>query len=398
MPDNAIRPIPAVVIGVGVSALGALRSLRLADIPVYTVCPPSDFASRSRWYRPLAGLAAWDGRIGAETAAALSESGLERAVLIPCMDNAAIWASDLRGGELGQRFLVSGSPRRTLELLQDKARFADFLQGTDIPHPRTFPLRTPADIAALPFDEFDRVFLKPVDSQTFSRVVGRKALWADSPAEVDRLWHKLQGYGLEMMAQEYVPGSAADHYFLDGFRDRHGTITGLFARRRLRIYPPDFGNSSYCRSIPLDDIAPAEAHLRKLLAKLDYRGIFSAEFKRDERDGQFRILEVNTRVWWYVEFAARSGINVCRMAYDDARDEPVASASRHYPAGKGCTYFPGDVKTVLRLSRRERGPWWEIASQWSRGSFLAFRYDDILPGLVAAGVSMRQVLRRLVRR
>jgi len=384
--------------GGGVTGLGTLRSLRLAGIPAYVACPPHDLVTRSRWYRPVPGAAGWDGSVGLETAATLQALPLQQAVLIPCMDDAAIWASDLPGTELGQRFLVSSSQRLTLETLQDKARFAAFLDGTDIPHPRTFPLRSLADIDALPFDEFDEMFLKPVNSQKFNQTTGRKALWAESRDEAVRLWQKLQTHGLDVMVQEYVPGPPTEHYFLDGFRDRHGTVTGLFARRRLRIYPLDFGNSSYSQSIPLTEIAPAEAHLRELLAKLDYRGIFSAEFKRDARDGQFRILEVNIRVWWFVEFAARCGINVCEMACDDARGEPVETVPREYPVGAGCICFPNDIKNILRSRRHQRGPWWRIVGQWSRAHFLAFRPNDPLPGVFASAISIRQVWRRIAGR
>lgn len=398
MSGSTTQLLPALVMGGGVTALGTLRSLHMAGIPAYVACPPHDLATRSRWYRPVPGATAWDGNVGPGTTTILNALPLEQAVLIPCMDDAAIWTSDLPKTELGQRFLVSSSSRRTLETLQDKAKFAAFLDSTDIPHPRTFPLGSLADIDALPFGEIDRVFLKPVNSQKFSQIVGRKALWADSRNEIARLWQKLQTYGLDVMVQEYVPGSPTEHYFLDGFRDRHGTVTGLLARRRLRIYPRDFGNSSYSQSIPLTEIAPAETHLRELLTKLDYRGIFSAEFKRDERNGKFRILEVNIRVWWYVEFAARCGINVCRMAYDDARDEPVAAASRHYPVGAGCINFPGDIKTVLRSRRHERGPWWKIVGQWLLADFLAFQPNDPLPGIFASAISIRQVWRRIVKR
>ncbi|MGH8161180.1 MAG: hypothetical protein ACRESR_03340 [Gammaproteobacteria bacterium] len=392
------RTVPALVIGGGVTVLGVLRSLRLAGIPAYAASPRGDLATRSRWYHPAPGAGDWDGNIGPESASVLRGLRLDRAVLFPCRDDAAIWASDLPGSELGQRFLVSTSTRRTLETLQDKARFAAFLDGTDIPHPPTFPLRSEKDIAALPFEEWDRVFLKPVNSQKFNRIVGAKALWANSRFELVRRWRALQSHGLDVMAQEYVPGSAADHYFLDGFRDRHGTVTGLLARRRLRIYPPDFGNSSYSESIPLTEIPAAEAHLRELLAQLDYRGIFSAEFKRDARDGQLRILEVNIRSWWYVEFAARCGVNVCRMVYDDARGERVEKVSRHYRVSAGCLYFPGDIKAVFGARRRELGPWRRIVGQWARAHFLAFLPSDPLPGVFASAVSIRQFWRSAVGR
>ncbi len=398
MPELATQRLPALIMGGGATGLGALRSLHLAGVPAYVACPPSDLVTRSRWYRPVPGSEGWDGTVDANTPSVLSGLPLERAVLFPCMDDAAIWVAELSNMKLGQRFLSSSSSRRALETLQDKACFAIFLDNSDIPHPRTFSLQTPGDIDALPFGASDKVFLKPVNSQKFSRIVGRKALWATNRGELDRLWHTLQSYGLDVMAQEYVPGSAAEHYFIDGFRDRTGTVTGLLARRRLRIFPRDFGNSSYCESIPLSDVAPAETNLRNLLTTLDYRGIFSAEFKRDARDGLFRILEVNIRSWWYVEFAARCGVNVCRMAYEDAKGESVKPVSRHYRTGVGCINFPGDVKTVLRLSRRERGPWWKISNQWLRAHYLAFRLDDPLPGVVASGVSIRQVWRRLARR
>ncbi|MDN5864198.1 MAG: hypothetical protein L0I62_03125 [Gammaproteobacteria bacterium] len=392
------QPVPALVIGGDVTALGVLRSLHLAGIPAYAACPPGDLATRSRWYRPAPGAGGWNGNIGPETASVLHDLRLDRAVLIPCMDDAAIWASDLPGSELGARFPVSSSRRQTLETLQNKDRFAAFLDESDIPHPPTFPLRSEDDIAALPFEDMQRVFLKPVNSQKFNRMVGVKALWADSRAELAKHWSVLQSRGLEVMVQEYVPGPAGNHYFLDGFRDGHGTVTGLLARRRLRIFPPDFGNSSYCESIPLSGVAVAEGHLRELLERLDYRGIFSAEFKRDARDGQFRILEVNIRAWWYVEFAARCGVNVCRMAYDDARGEPVKTVSRHYAAGAGCLYFPGDVKAVFSSNGQKRESWWTILCQWSRSHFLAFLPGDPLPGVFASGASLRQFWLRMIGR
>lgn len=392
------RSLPALVMGGGVTALGVLRSLHLAGISAYAACPPRDLATRSRWYRRAPGARGWNGSIGPDTASVLERLRLERAVLFPCMDDAAIWASELPAGKLGQRFAVSLSTSRTLETLQHKDRFAAFLDAAGLAHPPTFPLRSEDDVAALPFEKLNRVFLKPVNSQKFNRILGIKALWADSRDELLRLWHTLQSRGLDVMAQEYVPGPASNHYFLDGFRDRRGAVTGLLARRRLRIYPRDFGNSSYCESIPLDDVAGAEAQLRELLAKLNYRGIFSAEFKRDARDGEFRILEVNIRAWWYVEFATRCGIDVCRMAYHDALGEPVAAASRHYRDGAGCLYFPGDVKAVCKADRQDMESWWVIVNQWLRAHFLAFLVADPMPGIFASAVSIRQVWRRMLLR
>ena len=75
------------------------------------------------------------------------------------------------------------------------------------------------------------------------------------------------------------------------------------------MHPPDFGNSSYMVSVPLQEAAGAVDTLRTIMGHTGFRGIFSAEFKRDADDGLFKLLEVNIRPWWYVEFNQRFGNN-----------------------------------------------------------------------------------------
>ncbi len=392
-------PAPVIVLGRGYTGLGALRSLADAGIRAWIACPAGDLASRSRCYRPLPGPAPWDGTIDGAALERLRALPFERAVLIPCADDAALWTADVAAGELAGRFLASSSSRATLEILQDKDRFAAYLAGTAVPHPRTFALRDRGDIAGIDFGRLDRVFLKPVDSQRYNREFGGKGVWVEGRRELEEHWCRLDALGFRMVAQEYVPGGADDHYFVDGFRDRSGALAGIFCRRRLRIHPPDFGNSCYCRSIPPEAMTGAIDGLAALLAQLSYRGIFSAEFKRDARDGSYRLLEVNTRAWWYVEFAARCGVNVCRMAWEDANGLPVSAATRGYRSGAGCVNLHGDLQAVL--SRRHRAgatPLPRALGQWARAHFHVFRLRDPMPALSLLWQGVAQRARRLLSR
>lgn len=373
--------VPAIVMGRGPTALGVLRSLRMANIPVYVAAPADDLVTRSRWYRPTPGDTPWDGRPGPQAYAALDAMPIEKAVIVPGADDAALWASELAESLLGHRFLVSTSTRGVQALLQDKAAFAAHLADKGIPHPRTYRLASLDDVERIPFGELDRVFVKPVNSQRFSDVIGVKGLWVTRRDELRETWLRLHAQGFEVMAQEYVPGPATEHFFIDGFRDLHGDYAGVFARQRLRMSPPDFGNSSCCVSVPLSDVPEALRHLRHLLDGLHYRGIFSAEFKRDPRDGEFRILEVNTRAWTYVEFAARNGVNVCEMAWQDALGMPVTRALRHYPEAKRCVDLYHDLASVRALRKRQSLPWSQVLAQWSGACLHTFRLDDPRPAL-----------------
>lgn len=389
---------PAIVLGRGYTGLGAMRSLAQARIPAWIACPAGDLAARSRSYRALPGTSPWDGTIDDSAREQLQALPFEQAVLIPCADDAALWTADIPGSELSTRFHTSSSSRATLEILQDKDRFAAYLAGTDIPHPRTFAIVDRGDIAAVDFSQLDRVFLKPVDSQRYNREFGGKGVWVGDRAELDAQWSRLDALGFQMVAQEYVPGGADDHYFVDGFRDRTGALAGIFCRRRLRIHPPDFGNSSYCSSIAPGDLSTAIDSLATLLAQLSYRGIFSAEFKRDARDGRFKLLEVNTRAWWYVEFAARCGVNVCRMAWEDANGLPVGRTGERYRIGAGCVNLHGDLQSVLLRRGPGTIPLSRALGQWARAYFHVFRIRDPWPGLSLLWEGIRQRILKAVSR
>ena len=111
-----------------------------------------------------------------------------------------------------------------------------------------------------------------------------------------------------------------------------GSMWSYSNSRRTTLYDQ---HKPSMQSVPLSEVAPAAESLTALLDRLAYRGVFSAEFKKDSRDGQFKILEINARPWWYVEFASRCGVDVCTMSYRDALDLPVTSVT-DYQAGRRC--------------------------------------------------------------
>ena len=75
--------------------------------------------------------------------------------------------------------------------------------------------------------------------------------------EARRRLREIIAAGMSVVLQEYIPGPCSEHHFVDGYVDRAGRVKALFARRRLRIYPPDFGNSTAMVSIPLDEVQQA---------------------------------------------------------------------------------------------------------------------------------------------
>ena len=382
---------PVLILGGGLTALGVIRTLGRAAIPTYVLASPTDLARRSRWFRPAPGAASGT---GAESSleALLDASPIEGAVLIPCSDAWATRVVRLRPS-LAERFPASLAPAGALETLLDKGRFAEALRSAGVPHPRTAELTGTPDLAAIPDEAFSGSFLKPRDSQLFFQHFGVKAFRVEGRAQAAERLRAANAAGLAVIFQEYIPGPASNHFFVDGFVDRQGSCAATFARRRLRMYPLDFGNSSYMVSVERDDVADAIAIVKRLLDRLGYRGVFSAEFKFDERDRRFKILEVNVRPWWYVEFAARCGVDVCTMAYRDAQKLPVEPAGA-YRVGRACVYPSYDFDACRELNRRGQLSRWEWARSWLTAEQPVFRWSDPFPAL--ADVS--QVVARRFRR
>ena len=186
--------------------------------------------------------------------------------------------------------------------------------------------------------------------------------------------------GLTAVLQEYIPGPPTEHIFVDGFVDAAGTVKAVLPRRRVRMFPPDFGNSTLMVSVSREEAAGAIDSVTRLLEGIGYRGIFSAEFKRDPRDGQYKILEVNSRPWWFIGFAAHCGVDVAPMAYRDALGLPVA-ASEGYAVGERCVLLPQEIRAFLYLRRRGEIRFWPWLRSWFGATATIFAWDDPLPAI-----------------
>jgi predicted ATP-grasp superfamily ATP-dependent carboligase len=367
--------VPVVAMGSGLTLNGVIRILGRTKLPVYCICPSDDFVAHSRWYRkpPLDGaseLAPF------ELETLLRTLPLEEAVLMPCSDD-WLQATACLPPSLARRFHSSLPSSQVVETMLNKWRFAQLLDATGTPHPQTILLRSAEDLRALPESSFGIRIFKPMSSLEFATKHGVKGYVVQSRAEALRVAAQLE---FPIMLQEYIPGPPTESYFVDGFIDYQGRVCARFARQRIRMFPRDLGNSSLTMSIPLQEIGAALTILDRLFARVAYRGIFSAEFKHDGRDGLFKLLEINARPWWYIEFAARCGVDVCGMSYADALGLPVEPVDG-YQIGRHCTFLPHDICAYRDLEREDGFSLWRWIRSWAGGDDALFAWDDVGPAI-----------------
>jgi D-aspartate ligase len=367
--------MPTVVLGDNISALAVLRALGGRGIRTFLHGEKGDVAGRSRYASRLPG--GDDAGSAVSLPAVLRSSGIQEAVLFPCSDEwlqaVAAFPSEDRG-----TFPSPIATHDVVETLTKKDLFARATAVYDVPHPRTTEVRCPEDLARFSDHELASSFLKPSDSQAFSRRFGVKGFCVADRRQAGEMLRDATAAGFCLVLQEFIPAHPSAHVFLDGFVDRGGQIRGLLARRRLRMFPPGLGNSTDSVTVPLAAAAPAVDALRRLFRGLGYRGLFDAEFVRDERDGVFHIIEVNARPWFQLELAAAAGLDLVGMAYDDALGRRVRDAPA-YRVGARWVNPIQDLRSrvapdgAATAPPRRRDP-------WLRARHAVFRWNDPVPG------------------
>ena len=132
-----------------------------------------------------------------------------------------------------------------------------------------------------------------------------------------------------------------------------------------------------------------------LLQGIGYRGLADVEFKKDPRDGRFKLMEINIRSATHVAMAIDLGVDIPYTAYRDALDLPVAPGGP-YDAGHCWIDFGQDFGSFLHnraLGRIDLKTW--LASVMKAKSYAYFAWDDPAPGLARLFELVRDARRQL---
>lgn len=123
-----------------------------------------------------------------------------------------------------------------------------------------------------------------------------------------------------------------------------GRLVATFSHRRLRERPPWGGVSVLSESTAIDP--EACRHAARLLKRIGWQGAAMVEFKRDERDGLPKLMEINGRFWGSMQLAVDAGVNFPALALQTVTGQPF-EATTAYRIGVRERWFWGDVDALL---------------------------------------------------
>jgi predicted ATP-grasp superfamily ATP-dependent carboligase len=248
-----------------------------------------------------------------------------------------------------------------------------------IQYPRVIVPRKRSDLS-LAGKEFDYpIFVRPCMAQTFYDAMGRKGFLAASESELANYCRISAEAGLDVILQEFIPGPASDIFSIAGYFDSYSRPLALFGYRRLREWPPVIANSCLTESVPLSPFRNVVDPLLKYLVDIGYRGIMQATFKRDPRDGAYRILEVNARSWTHNSFPTKCGLNIVWKAYLDSIGLD-GSYTEDYSVGVKWINILEDLAASVTAGEIMKPSW--MKSLVGVKDYAFFDPDDLAPALM----------------
>ncbi|MEZ5125241.1 MAG: hypothetical protein R2826_03195 [Thermoleophilia bacterium] len=316
---SAERTTPAVVVGGDDVALGLVRDLGREGVPVLAVGPDSDgpaLASRYCAARLCADPHHDEDQFikDLETVAGVLP---RRAVALPAHDDYAFALSRHRP-RLEQLFALPVLPWDRMRLLANKEHQVGLAREAGVETPVTAFIHAPEDLAAAAQSVPFPAVLKPAVPMALVRSIDLKAVVVPTGTALEEAYERLAFCGA-LLLQELIPGDDSEIAIAGTYHDASARPLAVFTGRKLRQHPRGFGVTRLGESLWSDEVADITL---TLLAHAHYHGISDVEFKRDQRDGRLKLMEVNARQGFWAPLATAAGVNLAFTAYRDAIGQP----------------------------------------------------------------------------
>lgn len=315
----------AVVVGDELNALGVIRSLGGADVPVVKLVTDSrSMAARSRYGRLV---------IGASTEGEPLLAAL-RQIAAPLTDRPVLFVTEERTvrtvsacrAELSKAYRIRLPAHEVLMALMHKQGFQWIAEAIRAPVPRLVQLQSDADLVRLAGLKYPCV-LKPSAKDYAYGAQFAKAYVVQSADEASALYRRIAPVCADLVVQEWIDGDDGEIYFCLQYVAEGGPIAS-FTGRKVRSWPPRIGGTASCTAA-WDVAEELTEKTWDFFLKAGFTGMGSMEYKRDRRDGRFYMIEPTVaRTDFQEEVATLNGVNIPLAAYRFEAGLPVLRTTR----------------------------------------------------------------------
>ena len=280
-----------------------------------------------------------------------------------------------------QRYYLMNLPSpHIIESIADKFNQYKLALDAGIPVPQTFIAGNMDQLLEI----IDRIplpaFIKGAEVTLWRKKMGDafKGFVVYTQDEVINTFKVIFERGASGLIQEIIQGPDTNHFKASCYLSKNGEVLLAFGLQKIRQQPVGFGFGCLVQSVEYPELL---ALGKAFFTKIGYRGVGSAEFKLDQRDGKLKLIELNPRYWQQNALAEKCGMNFPLTNYLELTGGETETVLDYRHGVKWINLY-GDFQSFREY--RQQGPYsvmkW-LHSLKGKKVYSDLAVDDMMPGL-----------------
>ena len=313
-----MEKIPAIVFGDHISAYGVIRGLSKFRVPIYVFSDKSSgLATYSRYVKKSISFDYYENTFIERLNKWHKENISTKSVLIVAGDDKYLEILSKGIDYLSPNILPTFPSWEIVKNVREKRNTYSIAKNLGIPIPGTYYVENQYQLENFIFkNEVLRypLFLKCEDSSRLLREFGLKGVVSQNKDQLIYNYKKYNGFYGKLILQEFMPGENEKIITVLLSLDHNSNPTGFLVNQKIWS-SGKFLSGTLVRSVYSKKLLD---YSLKLVKKIGYYGYAGVQYKFDEIDSEFKLLEVNGRVSMSSSLAVRCGVNIPFLMYKEA--------------------------------------------------------------------------------
>ena len=221
------------------------------------------------------------------------------------------------------------------------------------------------------------VLVKGCKGLSFYKTYHRKVIRADDYSSLLKLTKELDSEQ-NFFVQEEIMNSRNEVVSLTCFAE-DGVIKTYWMGVKIREHPIQYGTATLAQSVLYEGVLEEAAPLIKALG---YTGVCEIEFMYDERDGLYKLIEINPRTWLWVGLAKACGVDYAKMVFNYVNCQPQSFPDDYVVGLKWINRLTDFPYSVMAIIKRKIGLKSYLKSLKGKKVYAVWDRCDRLPGLL----------------
>ena len=218
-----------------------------------------------------------------------------------------------------------------MQIAYNKDKTMEFATNIGIPIPKTQLLQDKSDLNEI---EKYPVVIKSSDA------AGCFVKYSNNRKEIEENFGELNSKSkTNIIAQEYIRGFGCGFY---GVYNK-GELIAHFLHKRLKEFPITGGPSAVAESYFDEKLFK---YGKKLCDALKWHGPIMAEFKYDVENDEYKLIEINPKLWGSLDLTIAAGVNVPEILVKLALDIEIENVNK-YSYVKYKWMFPDEFRVLI---------------------------------------------------